>query len=81
MLTILLPLLLSQGARADEPAATAPPPVAKSEPIDVGTISLSGEVPVPEVVIFTPRITTQEASTEQLSALIDQRLEEAAARR
>lgn len=78
----MLTLLLSLSAQAEEPAATEPAVTETSrEVIKVETFSFVGEVQVPEVVIFMPRITTQEASVEQLSTLIDTRLAEEEARR
>jgi hypothetical protein len=78
----MLTLLLSLSAQAEEPVTTAPAATEGTpEVIAVETFSLVGEVHVPEIVIFMPRITTQEASVEQLSTLIDTRLAEEEARR
>ncbi len=82
----MLTLLLSLSAQAEEPAPAEVAAVeaaaeTEREVIEVETFSFVGEVQVPEVVIFMPRITTQEASVEQLSALIDTRLAEEEARR
>ena len=83
----MLTLLLSLTARAEEPvtAPVIPEEVeetsTENDLINVGIINLSGEVQVPEVIIFIPKLTTQESSVEVRSALIDARLEEAAARK
>ncbi len=79
----MLTLLLALSAQAEEPASTAPVAADEGarEVIAVETFSVRGAVQVPEIVIFMPRITTQEASVEQLSTLIDTRLAEEEARR
>ncbi|MDG1483869.1 MAG: hypothetical protein P8R54_30035 [Myxococcota bacterium] len=78
----MLTLLLALSAQAEEPAPTAPVATeGAQEVITVETFRVIGAVQVPEVVIFMPRITTQEASVEQLSTLIDTRLAEEEARR
>lgn len=89
----MLMLLVSLTARADAPPdsaatqTTQPATTASSEEaptparIELGTINLTGDVPVPEVIIFTPRITIQEATAETLSERIDEHLEAAAKHR
>ena len=83
----MLTLLLTLTAQADEavtPAPTAEAEVSeteKSAPMEIGIIELSGRVHEPEIVIITPRITTQESSVAVLSALIDERLAAEEARR
>ena len=64
-----------------ETAAAATVETAAATPIEIDTINLTGDVPVPEVIIFTPRITIQEDSAQTLSARIDAQLAEAAKQR
>ena len=80
----MLALLLTLTAQAEEPATTTKKSAEESEtaaPIAIETISLTGEVAVPEVVFMAPRITTQESSVEVLEKLIDEKLEAEAKRR
>ena len=84
----MLALLLTLTAQAEEPATTtnkraeeSAEAAEKPAPITIETISLTGEVAVPEVVFMAPRITTQESSVEVLEKLIDEKLEAEAKRR
>ena len=59
-------------------APTSTSAATEAAPIEIETISLTGSVPVPEVIIFTPRISVREDSAQVLSERIDAQLAEAA---
>ena len=86
MLTLILALTAhadtpTEAALTEEAAEEEEAAPVKREPINIGPIVLTGEIAVPDVVVFTPRVTTQESSSEALDALIDDRIAEAAARK